>query len=183
MGLINVVRFVREDFVQSNCPAKVYYGKQFAEQNLGPNTVVFWPTSDSFGAADQSLLQPHEYRARALLTRNVGFDCEIWAQAPKPADAAQVYDADDGTLQALVNQVVLSLERCAQGISILGGGVQNQEVQTLKRGLIYILKGTVAVPVLDIQFPDGAIGPDVETWTLESGVSHEDTVSLIDPDS
>ncbi len=181
--LEDLIDRVRQDFVESKCPAPVYFGKEYNDENAAPNRVVFWPTADTFGNANPAVIPFNGPGSdlQTLLTIFSGAECHIWAAAPPQADATQQLRADYGVLNALRNQVLLSLIRQAQGIVALTGGDTRQVVIHDRLGLVYVVQFTVQIPVVDIDFPDGAITTDAFTWPLVSGVSADTTVTLVDP--
>lgn len=177
MSLQDVVRDVAEDFVARNCPALVQFGKQYLKQHSSPNRVVFVPAADTFDPALSNGLNP-----RCVYTRNVGCDVAIWAQAPKQADAALKPILDQDVLDALINQTALSLYTvCSgQGVTISGGDPRFEAV-VLAAGGAYALHFTIEVPIVDIDFPDLGISAADLTWDVESGVTQDVTVTLIEP--
>lgn len=182
--LEDLIDRVRQDFVASKCPAPVYFGKEYEDENATPNRVVFWPTADTFGNANPAFIPFNGpgSNLQSLLTIFSGAECHIWGAAPPQADPTQQLRADYGVLNALRNQTLLSLIRQAQGIVALVGGNTRQEVIHDRLGLVYVLQFTVQIPVVDIDFPTGAITTDAFTWPLVSGVTAAQTVILADPE-
>jgi hypothetical protein len=176
MSLLNVVNAVRDDFVKSNCPARVLFGKQWSAENDAPNRVVFFPSEDTYQPDIFSGANP-----RPIYTRNVGGEAHLWAAAPPQADANQQPDKDQDVLDALVNQTALSLYNVSKGPGVtIVSGSQVQGVLLVRLGLAYVLRFTVQIPVLDIQFPKLGITSDVRTWAEINGATAVTTVELID---
>jgi hypothetical protein len=176
VALQDVVRAVAADFAANGCPARVLFGKQYIAENDSPNRVVFVQTDDTY--------QPNTFggrNPREVYVRNVGGEAHIWAAAPPQADASLQPFKDQEVLDALVNQVVLSLYNIDSGPGVtITNGSETQGVQLVRFGLAYVLRFTVQIPLLDIAFPDLGIDQDVKTWDEVSGVTADTTVALID---
>lgn len=147
-------------------------GEQFNADHAEPNRVVIIPTADTFSPRDVSVMPRGERNGflnpRPLLTRSIGADVHIWAGAPEQRDPSSQIDADFAQLDAMINTFLASLHGACAGLYQLSGGssVTGQAVHA-RRGLRYVLQCTVAIPILDIAWPQVAITDCVETFRRE----------------
>ena len=61
------------------------------------------------------------------------------------------------------------------------GGKHDVNALIVNRGLAYTMSIRVAIPIVDIDFPCGAIGPDATTYTIQDDVSANITVNEYTP--
>jgi hypothetical protein len=180
--LHDVFEFVRTDFKNSGCPARVLFGEKFKAENAEPNRVVFVPRADGeYGTAVISA--PLGTNTRAIMRRDAGCDLWIWGAASSNSLGEAQLAADYNVLNALINQTALSLYRaCGLGrvLTILGG---QHDVNALlvNRGLAYTMRIKVSIPIVDIDFPCGCIDENVYTWLTQDDVTAQVTVNAMTP--
>jgi hypothetical protein len=181
LPLVDVVDLIRGDFVASGCPASVLYDQRTLAEHDAPPRVVFIPTTDTY-EAPLAIGGLGPLNPRANFRVRQGFDAHIWGAAPEQPNANAQRRADETFLWKLVNQTVLSLHRVAPGNNIpLTGEFRGRS--NMDRGLLYVLKGFVEVPVgLDIDYPPWGIDETAQTWITESGVVAAVTVDELKPD-
>lgn len=181
MAIQAVVEAIRQDFEKSGCPAKVLFGHRYLGQHDAPQRVVFVETSDTFEAPVSIGNVPTGNNPRAILKRRVGFEAHIWAAAAEQPNGSSQHLSDDIFLDKLVNQVCLSLYNVAPGNNqSLSGQRKADDYQN--RGIAYILKGTIDVPIVDIDWPSWGIDTNAKTWNLVSDVDADVTVQELSPD-
>lgn len=183
--LVDVVNFVAADFLESGCPARVFLGKEFLAENQDANRVVFVPSSDPHYVNSVSSVSREQITslnfARALMARMAGCEVHIWGAAA-PIPGTDQVRADYQVLNALINQTALSLYR-SSGLGhmceFLGGSHLNDRGVHERRGFVYVMRIAVQVPIVDIDFPVGAIDTSVFTWLLQNDVSALTTVETV----
>lgn len=186
----DVIDKVAADFAAESVPADVLLGKEFLAENVEPwprGRVVFIPTDDSFTPAKYVQLAAagdEGQNPRPIMTRVCGCDVHIWAAATilTGVNARHQLRADFAALNALINQTVLSIWRACQGPNNrITSGTNNNRVQHVHRGLVYVLQFTVEVPITDGPWPN-PVGTPADTFTEESNVVQATTVQQINPD-
>lgn len=184
--LVDVFRFVRDDFRRSGCPAQVLFGEVHKAVNAEPNRVVFVPREDPeyqnivatvTGGSDTGA------NPRAFMRRDAGCDVWIWGAAAANDLGDDQLLADYAVLNALINQTALSLYR-AMGLGrvlAITGGRHDVNALVVNRGLAYTMRIRVQIPIVDIDFPCGGITTDSKTWELQDLDAVNATVNSIAP--
>ncbi len=175
--LEDLADFVREDFVESGCPAHVLFGKEHIAEHADTMRVVFFGSekADRFemplqtwaaGAMPQGFPEWRQgANPRAFRRRQVWGEAHIWAGAPISNDPSTQRRQDQQALDMLVNQTALSLYRGAMGNITFQSGKQLQQVIHVRRGLVYILEFTLEVPMIDVPwYYPGYIDESSRTW-------------------
>ena len=148
------------DFKARSCPATLHFGESNVANHREPPSVVIYPAPDSYspkGLIVQGPLPLRGANPRPLLTRLQGGTANIWGAAPNQRDPAAQTRADFGVLDALINQTVAALHNAAGGIFQITGGDMLNDESVSGRGLVYEMQFVVAVPILDIPWPNVAI--------------------------
>jgi hypothetical protein len=184
--LADVFRFVRDDFRASGCPARVLFGEVHKAENAEPNRVVFTPTKDpQYENIVQTVLGGSTTGAnpRSYMERLAGCDIWIWGASSRNDLGEGQLCADYDVLNALINQTALSLYRACGlgGVMTITAGRHDANALVVNRGLAYIMSIRVAIPIVDIAFPCGAIDTSVFTWLLQGDVTADVTLNAIDP--
>ena len=186
--LADVYRAVAADFRASGCPATVLFGLEFLAENAEPSRVVFVPTDDPaymapLGIQGAGLPAPDMSGGTnpfPVMRRAAGADVHIWGAAPRQEDGTQQLPRDYDALNALINQTALSLYR-AQGLGgqlRIQGGRHTPTPAHMRRGFVYVMRIQVEIPILDIDFPCGAIDGSQKTWLTQDDVSANVTVEM-----
>lgn len=193
----DVADWVRYDFGVCKCPAPVFFGREYLDENAEPPRVVIIPSEkpDRYAppiSIQQSALLPVPQsiaqwqpgqNPRTIRTRVVFGEAHIWAAAPMQSDPNEQRKADQQALDALINQTCASLHRSGPGNNQFSGGIQVSSPNLLRRGFLYVLEFTVEVPVLDLPaFPPGLISMDSKTWPERPVDQFETTVQIDNPD-
>lgn len=183
--LTDVFRLVRDDFRASGCPARVFFGEEHKAVNAEPNRVVFIPRTDQYGNTVSTVLAGSTTGAnpRAYMERQAGCDIWIWGANNRSDLGENQLAADYDVLNALINQTALSLYRAMGlgGVLTFTGGKHDVNALVVNRGLAYNMSIRVAIPIVDIAFPCGAIDTSVFTWLLQGDVTADVTVRAIAP--
>lgn len=177
---------VVELFQRYGCPAPVYLGKQFADQNTEPLCVVMWQTDDKYGGQIASVTPTQTglyINPRPLKTRSCGLSVRLWASAPEQKNAQDQYRADLAFLDALINQFAIALNYIASGINEMSGGMAAAgNAASVISGLGYDLTCTVDIPIIDAPWPAQALDKCTETWVHRPGTAEITVSGKVDPD-
>jgi hypothetical protein len=170
VALVEIVNYLRENFLARSCPVPIYLGEQFVHDHAEPSRIVIVPSSDTFGpkspsalpVAGQNFLNP-----RPIATRSVSATANIWAGAPPQQDPQKQLDADFLVLDALINVFLAALNAVATGITTIGAGTNTvgQAVHA-RRGLVYELQFQINVPIVDTPWPSIPVECS-QTYTTE----------------
>lgn len=150
MGMIDVADAVRADFAALSVPVVVYYGPQFVAQDDAASRVVFVPTVDAYSFN----YLPTGQNPRALRTRECHATINIWAVGAKQNDPNDQGAADYRALDALINQVIQSVEHAITGNYELGQGRNNNTTPHAQYGRMYELDLMVYVPITEIAWAE-----------------------------
>jgi hypothetical protein len=184
-GLESVAAFMQRDFIESGCPAKIYFGAQYLTEHAEELRVIFVPTNDGYSAAlptqARGPYNPNDMtkgaNPRAILRRVEGAELHLWGFDQPQPDRAKQNTADFAIVGALVNQTLLSLHRANPGNYQVQGGRTAQQLLWMNRGFEYVLNITVEVPIVIVDWNELVTGL---TWESVTGVTGAITVTELD---
>ncbi len=180
----DAVDTIRRNFRANGCPAEVEVGPQFVAQNGKPPRVVFVPGEepDTFEGplaiqprAGATATQPYQ-NPQSLATRWAGAAVHIWAAGIQQTDAQLQNAADRAALGALINQTYSAIYEAGFGSFRVSGGAVDTKTKLITYGLLYVMRVSIAIPVLRIPWVENApFGPQAatrtgNTWTNLPGV-------------
>lgn len=173
MGLLTLVREVREVFAAEGVTANVVLGeREIAKQtNQGPgraNRVVFSPGDDSGNAGEYAAARNPGRNPRPVRTLVASCRVFVWAfDGSAPNDEERQYEA----VWTLHDWTVLAIHRKAHGTYQLASPrwVSKAVERTFGKELMFMLQ--LEVPILDTPHPvaPAGIGPAITNYLAATG--------------